>query len=71
MICPNCVQLAAEFERRKLDYASAVADLANGEESPFTTTFVLLRATADGARIDLDLARLEIEGHKRIHTEAN
>ncbi len=71
MGCGECDRLRAEHERVERAYASAIEVLAARSGISAAVEYTRLRAIADKARIDLEVARLELERHKRIHSKAN
>jgi hypothetical protein len=70
MDCPECDRLTAEYRRLEQEYASAV-NLLNAPIASEVREYIKLRAAADEARIDAEIARLELEKHKGVHRKAN
>ena len=71
MECSECDRLRSEHERLKRAYASAINILTARFDITPAAEYIRLRAIADEARIDSEVARLELEQHKRIHSKAN
>jgi hypothetical protein len=68
--CPECARLNSELERRERAHASARFLLSTVLESNIDT-FNLVNAAARDARLDCEMARLELENHRRAHVKAN
>jgi len=68
MECSECNRLTDEFGRLERAYATAVGVLT---ASAHADEYARLRVAADEARIDSEVARLELEQHKRKHAKAN
>ena len=64
-------RFAAEYQRVQQHYASAVNLLNASISGSEVREYMKLRAAADEARIDAEVARLELEKHQRIHRKAN
>ena len=60
-----------EYERLLLAYASAVNLLSGCSGITTAFEYTKLRTDADEARIDSEIARLELERHKRFDAKAN
>jgi hypothetical protein len=71
MECPDCARLRAEFERLERSYAMAVDALSANVGITRAAEYTWLRAAADEARIDSEVARLALEQHRRVHAKAN
>ena len=71
MECSECAGLRAEYERLERAYATAIDALAANVGIVRAGEYTWLRAAADEARSDSEVARLELEKHKRIHAKAN
>lgn len=71
MGCMECARLLVEYEVLDGQYASAVNSLAARRETASAPEFTKLRVAADEARLDAELARLELERHQRVHRKAN
>jgi hypothetical protein len=71
MNCVECDRLRAEYERLLLAYASAVNLLSSRSGTAAAFEYMRLRAGADEARIDSEIARLELERHRQFDAEAN
>ena len=63
--------MCSEYERLERAYASAINTLTARSDIAPLAEYIRLRTVADEARIDSELARLELEEHKRIHSKAN
>jgi hypothetical protein len=71
MNCVECDRLRGEYERLLLAYASAV-NLLNGRSgTAIAFEYMRLRTDAGEARIDCEIARLELERHKRVDAKTN
>jgi GH24 family phage-related lysozyme (muramidase) len=70
MVCSRCSALEAEFERRERAYAFAYGVLTSCVGITRAFEYNNLKATADEARIDLEIATRELERHKRVHAVA-
>ena len=71
MRCPECDRLLAEYERLEGDYATAIQTLGARRSRAVASEYIRLRTADDEARVDCEVARLELEQHKRIHGRAN
>jgi len=71
MVCSECNRLLAEYERLEADYAMAIQTLGARRDIAVASEYLRLRTAADEARVDCEVARLELEQHKRIHSKAN
>lgn len=71
MDCAECDRLLAEYERLEQAYATAVNVLNSSAETANVSEYMRLRAAADEARLDSEVARLQLEQHKRVHSMAN
>ena len=66
MECPECNRLT-EYQRLQQEYASAVNLFKASMAASEVRDHMELRAAADEARIDAEIARLELEKHKGVH----
>ena len=71
MPCQECDRLLTNFERLEGDYATAVQTLSARRDKAVASECIRLRSIAAGARIDCEVARLELEQHRRVHAKAN
>lgn len=71
MDCHECNRLLVEYERLENLYVVAVNALNARSETARASEYIKLRAAADEARMDAELARLELEQHQQIHRKAN
>ncbi len=71
MQCLECARLLAEYEKLESDYGTAIQALGSKRDTGVASEYIRLRTAADEARIDCELARLELEQHKRVHAKAN
>jgi hypothetical protein len=71
MECGECNRLRLEYERLERAYASAIDTLTTRSAIAPVAEYIRLRTFADEARLDSEVARLELEQHKRIHAKAN
>ena len=69
--CAECDRLLAQYARLEQAYEIAVETLPPGMGTLSVREYMRLRTAADEARIDLGVAHLKLEQHKRIHTKAN
>ena len=68
MQCDECARLLAVHERLKGNSAVATQRLHEGAEQRITIVeYRGLAAEANDARLEAELARLELEQHKRVH----
>jgi hypothetical protein len=70
MYCVECDRLRGEYERLLSAYITGVNVLSGRSGAIPACEYMRLRADADEARIDSELAHLELERHKRIHAKA-
>ena len=69
MQCDECSRLLAVHERLKGNSAAATQRLQEGAERRITLVeYRRLAAEANEARLEAELARLELEQHKRVHS---
>jgi hypothetical protein len=61
----------AEHERLDRIYTVAFHTMVERSGTTVTAEFVRLKAASDEGRIDADVARLELENHRRRHAKAN
>jgi hypothetical protein len=71
MECGQCDRLRLEYERLERAYAAAIDTLTTRSDTAPAAEYIRLRTFADDARLDSEVARLELEKHKRIHSRAN
>jgi len=69
--CTECDRLQAEHARLEQAYATAVNTMNGRIETLAASEYMRLRAAAEEVRIDSEVARLELEQHKRVHSKAN
>lgn len=67
MRCPECDRLITEYERLESGYATALQRLDDLRDTVVASEYIRLRTAADEAGIDCEIARLELERHRRIH----
>jgi hypothetical protein len=65
MACLRCEQLERDRAQLECQYNAAVASLRASEESPDYQTHWI---TADGLRMDLEIATLELHMHQKAHS---
>jgi len=65
--CTECICLQKEFDRRERAYAHAYGVLTSVSETARAHEYSRLRGIADEARIDSEVARLELEQHQKSH----
>jgi hypothetical protein len=68
--CSECSRLLADYERLKWAYVKAF-DIMLATCYISSTEFTLAKGTADEARLDFEVGRLELANHERIHFRAN
>lgn len=66
--CLTCEQLTAEFERLERRYAEAKGYLTNIAKTAVADRYNRARMQADEARLEYEVARIELERHQRTHT---
>jgi hypothetical protein len=71
MECPECKRLTAEFERLERASATAIGMLRASAHTARANEYSRLRIAADEARVDSEVARLELEQHKRRYAKVN
>jgi hypothetical protein len=64
---PDCICLQEEFNRRERAYAHAYGVLTSVAETARAHEYSRHRGIAEEARIDSEVARLELEQHKQTH----
>src|ERR1700733_3386735 len=69
--CPQCTRLTADLDRLERAYAAALGVLTARAHIARGNEYNALRIAADEARIDSEVARLELEQHKRKHAKVN
>ena len=69
--CVICDHLAADHEHLELMYQVASDVMISRHAEPSAAVFNALRAAAENARLDCEIARLTLEQHRRVHTGAN
>jgi hypothetical protein len=67
MPCAKCSLLLAEYARRYGTYRAAFNALAERVEAAPIAEYNVLRIARDDARIDSELARVELERHQQEH----
>jgi hypothetical protein len=67
MDCSECIRLTAGFDRLERAYAAKVGILTASAHTAQANEYTTLKVAADEARIDSEVARLELEQHKRKH----
>jgi hypothetical protein len=67
--CPECHRLLAALDGRKRVYSSAGDWLISIAESGDAANSREMRAASEESRIDVELARLELQRHKREHAQ--
>lgn len=68
MNCVDCFRLAAELGFREREFVMARECLASVAEVDEPGLFRKLRSKLSDARIGRELARLQLESHRQIHT---
>jgi hypothetical protein len=68
MPCLKCAELVAEFSRRVDASYLAVKALGSRVEHAAAAEYNRLKAVADEARIEAELAHVALEEHKQQHT---
>jgi hypothetical protein len=72
MACSECDRREAEYARLEQACARAVNTLNSSMGTLLPTPeYMCLRAAAEEARIDSEVARIELEQHKRVRAKAN
>ena len=71
MDCPECNRLSAQYARLERAHADVIKTLSDRIETLSAREYMRLRAAADEARIDAEIAHTEFEQHQRIHAKAN
>jgi hypothetical protein len=71
MKCAECARHLAEFERLERAYAAAIYALISIRETTTRSEYPRLRRLDNEARLDAEMARLELIKHKWIHSKAN
>jgi hypothetical protein len=71
MDCAVCDRLSAHSARLERAHADVIKTLSDRIETLSAREYMRLRASADDARIDSEIARTELEHHKRIHIRAH
>jgi hypothetical protein len=69
--CSQCLFLTTEYESLERAYAAAVTELNTGIKSAPVEEYRRLRKRADESRLDAEVARLELEKHRRSHPKAD
>ena len=69
MVCPECARLLADYRRLDQAYGVAFDAMLAASKVP-ASDFIKVRIVADEARIESELAWLDLEHHQRIHYEA-
>jgi hypothetical protein len=60
-----------EYGRLRLLRSKAAYALIARREEPAATIFIVLRAAAEEARMDCEIARLTLEQHRDVHARTN
>ena len=69
MDCYECGRLLATYERRQKAYSVAYRALAMATGTVSTDEYILINDAVQSARIDSEVARLELEDHHQsVHT---
>lgn len=71
MDCATCKHLAEEYGVRDRAYAKATGALSAGRSKVRADEYIQLRTAASDARLDFEIARLELEKHTLTHVKAN
>jgi hypothetical protein len=71
VVCEVCQRLEAELERRNRVYAEKLATLKANRETTSGDEYRRIFMEESDARLNMDLARLELGQHKRGHQKAN
>lgn len=71
MVCKVCTRLSAELALRQEQYVQAIRIFALATESTDTAHYCAVRSSTEEARIDRELARLELGAHEQVHLKAN
>ena len=71
MKCTECTRLLAEFERLERAYAAAIDALTFMRETAVPSEYPRLRRLASEARLNAEMARLELIKHQWIHSKPN
>ena len=67
MDCSERIRLTAGFDRLERAYAAALGILSASARTAPAYAYNALRVAADQARLDSEVARLELEQHKQSH----
>ena len=70
MACEVCDRLTVEVMIREQEYVASRGRIASNAEEPDSAIYRNLKLDCDDARIDLQLARLELEKHLNHHARA-
>ena len=71
MECSECDRMMVECEMVGHSYTTAMKALIAGRQTASSSEFIRLSTANDEARIDYEVAVLELEQHKRTHAKAN
>jgi hypothetical protein len=71
MACSECDRLQAECARLEQAYETALNTLDIRIDTSPASEYMRLRAAVAEARIDSEVAHLELQRHKRVHSKAN
>ena len=71
MACELCDRLTTEIAVREQRYAASRGRLASKAEDQGSAAYRKLELDCDDARIDLEMARLELEKHQNEHAWAS
>jgi hypothetical protein len=69
--CSHCQRLESEKELLERIHAEALGGLQANSETASTEDYNALRIAESNARLDLEIAVLELKRHKRNHQKAN
>lgn len=69
MECSQCEVLRMAYETLEKKYAKARGRFTELYTSPHAGDFKRARARADEARLDYEVARIELERHQRTHQQ--
>ena len=71
MKCAECTRRLAEFERLERAYADAINTLTVRSETALPSEYTRLRRLANEARLNAEMARLDLIKHKWLHSKPN
>jgi hypothetical protein len=67
MDCVTCEQLTAECERAEKHYAVACGQLSVFSKTASAGTYRAVKEFTEEARLEYEVARIELERHQRTH----